>query len=64
MPKPTKTALKTIERIAREELSLETLQTRNWDSHDFKEQAVWSIKAALLAAYEAGAQQGKASLAK
>ena len=42
--KPTKTALKTLERIARDELDLETLETRKWDSYDFKEHAVWSIK--------------------
>ncbi len=57
--KPTKTALKTIERIAREQLDLETLETRKWDSHDFKEHAVWSIKQALLDAYAAGLEAGK-----
>ena len=62
--KPTKTALKTIERIAREELDLETLETRKWDSYDFKEQAVWSIKKALLDAYAAGFEAGKKSRAK
>ena len=62
--KPTKTALKTIERIAREELDLETLETRKWDSYDFKEHAVWSIKQALLDAYAAGFEAGKASRAK
>lgn len=61
--KPTKTALKTIERIAREELDLETLETRKWDSYDFKEHAVWSIKKALLDAYAAGFEAGKASRA-
>ena len=62
--KPTKTALKTIERIAREQLDLETLETRKWDSYDFKEHAVWSIKKALLDAYAAGVEAGKASLAR
>ncbi|MFI4860243.1 MAG: DUF6900 domain-containing protein [Phycisphaerales bacterium JB063] len=56
--KPTKTALKTIERIAREELDLET---RNWDSYDFHEHAVWCIKKALLDAYAAGFEAGKKS---
>jgi len=64
MTKPTKTALKTIERIARDELDLETLETRKWDSYDFKEHAVWGIKKALLDAYAAGVEAGKASRAK
>lgn len=42
--------------IARKHLQLTTLVTRNMDSLDFKEQAVWGIKNALLAAYEAGAK--------
>ena len=40
--------------IAQKHLDLETLQARNSDSLDFKEQAVWSIEAALKAAFEAG----------
>nr|WP_261340799.1 hypothetical protein [Sedimentisphaera cyanobacteriorum] len=35
-------------------LFLETLETRNWDTHDFHEHAVWSIKEALEKAYQAG----------
>jgi hypothetical protein len=35
-------------------LGLETLDERKSDSLDFSEQAVWSLKAALAAAYEAG----------
>ena len=62
--KPTKNALKTAERIAREQLHLETLETRKMDSLDFREQAVWSIKQALLDAYAAGFEAGKASRAK
>lgn len=42
--------------IARQYLDLQTLQTRNSDSLDFKEQSVWSIKEALQMAYEAGRQ--------
>ncbi len=61
---PSKNALKTIERIARDELHLETLETRKMDSLDFREQAVWSIKQALLDAYAAGLEAGKASRAK
>lgn len=42
--------------IAKNELHLETLETRKSDSLDFHDCAVWSIKAALEAAYEAGQQ--------
>jgi hypothetical protein len=45
---------RTMQRIAREVLSLETLQTRNSDRLDFREQAVWQIAKALSEAYEAG----------
>ena len=40
--------------IAKDVLSLETLETRKWDTHDFHEHAVWSIKEALEKAYQAG----------
>jgi hypothetical protein len=40
--------------IARELLFLETLETRNMDGLDFSEQAVWSLKEALEAAFAAG----------
>jgi len=50
-----------VEKIAREALDLETLETRKMDGLDFKEQAVWSIKQALEAAYEAGRNAGKRS---
>ena len=43
-----------INRIARETLGLETLESRRMDSLDFHEHAVWSIKDALERAYEAG----------
>jgi len=42
-------------------LGFETLQTRNMDSLDFKEIAVWEIKKALEAAYQAGVEEGKKS---
>lgn len=45
---------KILEDIARDYLNLETLQTRNSDSLDFKEQSVWAIKQALLEAFDAG----------
>jgi hypothetical protein len=37
---------------------LETLETRNSDGLDFHETAVWRLKDALLAAYEAGLRKG------
>jgi hypothetical protein len=41
-------------RIAQQHLDLETLETRNSDSLDFHDLAVWGIRAALDAAYKAG----------
>lgn len=35
-------------------LGFDTLETRNSDRLDFREVAVWQIREALLAAYEAG----------
>ena len=43
-----------LDRIALEVLDLETLETRNSDSLDFSDQAVWTLKTALEAAYKAG----------
>ncbi len=43
-----------LEEIAKKHLSLETLETRNSDSLDFHDVAVWSLKEALQEAYEAG----------
>ena len=43
-----------ITRIASEVLGLETLDTRRSDSLDFHDLAVWQIRKALEAAYEAG----------
>lgn len=43
-----------INRIAREALGLETLETRRMDSLDFHDLAVWTIRDALERAYEAG----------
>lgn len=44
----------TLATIAREALSLDTLETRKSDRLDFHDLAVWSIKQALERAYEAG----------
>lgn len=41
-------------KIAEEHLYIETLETRNMDSDDFSEVAVWAVKAALEAAYKLG----------
>ncbi len=50
-----------IKRIACEILRLETLETRWSDSLDFHDLAVWSIKAALETAYQAGFGAAKSS---
>lgn len=44
----------TLEKIAKEILNLETLETRHSDSLDFSDQSVWGIKKALEEAYKAG----------
>ncbi len=45
---------KTIEKIAKEKLGLDTLETRKMDELDFHDMSVWQLKDALEAAYEAG----------
>lgn len=50
----TAVRLAAIQRIAREELGLETLDARHSDRLDFHELAVWQIRKALMRAYEAG----------
>ena len=45
---------KTFETIAREQLQIETLETRKHDSLDFHTVSVWEVKKALEAAYNAG----------
>jgi len=61
--KTTKTATAKVQpyaaKIAREILDLETLETRRMDSLDFHELAVWEIREALEAAFNAGRQAGK-----
>ena len=47
--------------IAERHLFLETLETRNSDRLDFHEHAVWAIRSALEAAYEAGCRAGAAA---
>jgi hypothetical protein len=55
MATATKTPNALIEKIAKDILKLETLETRNSDSLDFSDQAVWTLRRALEAAYAAGA---------
>jgi len=47
--------------IAERHLSVETLETRNADSLDFHDVAVWAIRAALEEAFEAGRRAGAAA---
>ncbi len=47
--------------IAQQHLRIETLEERKSDSLDFHDLAVWSIEAALKAAYEAGQAHGRRS---
>jgi phage terminase Nu1 subunit (DNA packaging protein) len=55
MPKATQQQIdQLLTEIAKKHLSLETLETRNSDSLDFHDVAVWSLKEALQEAYEAG----------
>lgn len=42
------------EKIAKDHLNIDTLRTRNSDEKDFHDVAVWEIKKALQAAYDAG----------
>ena len=44
--------------IAERHLFVETLETRNSDRLDFHEHAVWAIRSALEAAFEAGRRAG------
>ncbi len=44
--------------IAQNHLDIETLETRNSDSLDFHDTAVWSLRAALEAAFMAGVELG------
>jgi hypothetical protein len=57
--KPDSKRNATIERIAKEILWLETLDSRGRDRLDFHELSVGAIRAALEAAYEAGREAAK-----
>ena len=45
-----------VEQIAKKHLRIDTLEERKLDVLDFYEVSVWSLKDALLAAFEAGKQ--------
>ena len=45
---------KALEEIANDLLGIETLRTQSNDSLDFHEVSIWSLKAALEAAYRLG----------
>jgi len=47
-----------LETIAKDNIGLETLETRNSDDLDFHDVAVWSIKKALQDAFIAGMTVG------
>lgn len=52
----------TLQQIARTALGIDTLETQRSDRLDFHDVAVWSLKAALEAAYQAGQQAAAGSL--
>ena len=58
--KPTSDAARDalLTEIAERHFFLETLETRNSDRLDFHDVAVWAIRSALEAAYEAGRRAG------
>lgn len=45
--------------IAKDYLHIDTLRTRNWDTHDFHEVSVWGLKDALHQAYLLGRKAAK-----
>lgn len=53
---PEPTMDQTLQQIARNALDIDTLETQRSDRLDFHDVAVWSLKAALEAAYQAGQQ--------
>ncbi len=52
----------TITKIAKEQMKIETLETRKRDALDFHTVAVWEAKSALQAAYDAGRADANAWL--
>jgi hypothetical protein len=58
------TMSRTLEQIAREELEITTLESRNNDEEDFHTLAVWEIETILERAYQAGFQAASAARKK
>lgn len=58
-PAATPVPFDLLERIARQHLHVETLRSRNEDGLDFYDTSVFSMQAALEAAYRAGMQAAK-----
>lgn len=50
---------KQLEQIAREQLFIETLETRMSDGLDFHDVSVWGVKEALRLAFELGKAEGE-----
>ncbi len=50
---------KLLTQIAQSKLGIETLETRKSDSLDFHDVAVWCLRDALEAAFNAGVEQGR-----
>lgn len=48
-----------LQQIALDHLFIDTLETRNSDRLDFHEVSVWTVKSALIAAYQAGRQAAR-----
>ena len=57
--KKEKRILEQLEAIAKDILEIETLETRRSDELDFLEVPVWSLKEALLKAYNLGRRKGE-----
>jgi hypothetical protein len=55
---------KLLAEIASKHLDIETLQTRKSDSLDFHEVAVWTLRDALEAAFNAGVEQARQAASK
>lgn len=53
------TKFEQLQEIAKQHLNIPTLETRNSDSDDFHEVAVWTLLTALGLAYEAGREHGQ-----
>lgn len=51
---PHETMDQTLERIARKELEITTLESRHNDEEDFHTLAVWEIETVMERAYQAG----------